>query len=225
MRIGILEDQLSQALLIKAWLEEAGHNCDHYSDGQAMINALTTGTPYDLLILDWILPGLSGEDVLRWIRQHLGWGLPVVFMTALDSEEHVVTALQGGADDYMVKPIRQYEMLARLTALARRLGIVERPPESAYRLDPDNFTIQFNSSSVKLTQREFELFAFLLARAGSLVSRKELMEGIWGVSPDLATRTIDQHAYRIRKVLQLDGSHGLSLDTVYGYGYRLKETN
>lgn len=225
MRIGILEDELFHALLIKAWLEEAGHSCVHYSDGQAMIDALAGGTTYDLLILDWLLPGLTGKDVLCWIRQHIGWDLPVVFMTALDSEENVVSALQAGADDYMVKPIRQMEMLARLTALARRLGIVERPQESLYKLDPANFSVLFNDGSAQLTHKEFELFAYLLARIGALVSRKDLMQAIWSVTPNLATRTVDQHAYRIRKALQLDGSHGLSLDTVYGFGYRLKETN
>jgi len=121
MRIVILEDDKDQADLLVAWLEEAGHQCTTYNDGNAFIRAYNKDS-YDIVLLDWMVPSLSGIEVLKHLRAHLDNVVPVVFITQRDSEDDIVEALQAGADDYMAKPVRHMETMARVDAIARRMG-------------------------------------------------------------------------------------------------------
>ncbi|MDH5694298.1 MAG: response regulator transcription factor, partial [Gammaproteobacteria bacterium] len=120
MRIGILEDDIHLGQLMQLWVAAAGHDCERYTTGEAIIEALEKKEQFDLLVLDWMLPGISGDKVLDWVRSNVGWEVPVIFITQKDSQEDIVSALERGADDYMIKPVTQMEMLARLTALGRR---------------------------------------------------------------------------------------------------------
>ena len=121
MRIALLEDDSHQAELLNLWLEAAGHTSTVFSAGKMLMKNMSYDS-FDLLMMDWNLPDISGDDVLRWVREHVDWRIPVLFVTARDSEEDIVRSLELGADDYMVKPIRRMELLARITALGRRVG-------------------------------------------------------------------------------------------------------
>jgi DNA-binding response OmpR family regulator len=178
-------------------------------------------------MLDWELPDVSGIQVLRWVRQHNDKLTPVLFITARPFEEDIVKALEEGADDYMVKPVRRTELLARANALWRRtragapaVEVLEFPP---YRIDTLERSIAFDGEPVELTQKEFELAVFLFRNAGRLLSRGHIFEAVWGRSATLSSRTTDTHLSRVRSKLKLQPEHGYRLVSVYNYGYRLED--
>ncbi|MDX2456927.1 MAG: response regulator transcription factor, partial [Gammaproteobacteria bacterium] len=119
MRIAILEDDADQVELMQSWLREVGHECQDFGTGSEFKTALKRET-FDLLVVDWNLPDTTGPEVLSWVREHLDWRIPVLFVTSRNHEEDIVYALEHGADDYMTKPVKQLETLARITALERR---------------------------------------------------------------------------------------------------------
>lgn len=228
MEIALLEDSPSDARLIKVFLESAGHKCVVYETGQALIDVLPDKT-YSLLIVDWELPDITGDEILQWVRTNIGWDLPVVFATGRDSTEDIVAMLDAGADDYMTKPVNLQEMLARITSLVRRSQY--KPPSNDV-VDIEPFTLDFNchriaisGNEVGLTPKEFELAGYLLSNIGHLISRGKLLKEIWGYGPEIQTRTIDIHISRIRKKLFLFEENGWKLTSIYHKGYRLERLN
>jgi len=226
MRIAILEDDLSQAELISLWLETAGHTCHHFQTAAAFQKNLVHES-YDLIILDWELPASSGIDVLKWVREQLGWELPVLFTTVRDSEEDIVTALKAGADDYIIKPLLESVTLARVYALARR---VAGNPQSDdvyeignYRANKKTGTISLDGKDIEMTDREFMLADALFHHVGNIISRGYILENIWGLSAAIDTRTIDTHISRIRQKLHLVPENGWRIKAVYQHGYRLEQ--
>lgn len=227
MRIALLEDDRDQAELMKLWIEDAGHQCIHFESGTAFLRAFKRDS-YDLLVLDWMLPESSGLEVLEWVRAHQDWPIPVLFVTQRDEEEDIVRALEKGADDYMAKPVKQLEMLARIAALGRRgrpapardQGSIDLPP---YRIDLVNHRVTVAGEEAKLTQKEYELCVFLFKNLGRVVSRSHLLQSVWGTSPDINTRTIDTHMSRIRSKLAITPESGWRLTSVYQHGYRLEQ--
>lgn len=226
MRIVILEDDRDQADLLLAWLEEAGHQCDVFPDGNAFIRAYTKDS-YDLVLLDWMVPKVSGIDVLRHLRNHLDTVVPVVFITQRDAEEDIVEALQAGADDYMAKPVRHMETMARVNAIARRMGFGDEHTSEQYDFTPYNIDtklrqISMNGENIEMTQKEYELTLFLFKNLGRVISRGHLLEMVWGTSSSLNTRTVDTHISRLRSKLNLDSQSNWKLTSVYRHGYRLE---
>ncbi|MFQ3243977.1 MAG: DNA-binding response OmpR family regulator [Arenicella sp.] len=226
MRIVILEDDQDQADLLVAWLEEANHNCDVFRDGNAFIRAYKKDS-YDLALLDWMVPKLSGIEVLRHIRAHVDSVVPVVFITQRDSEEDIVQALEAGADDYMTKPVRHNETMARVNAIARRMGFGDEntsdnyifPP---YKIDTRLRHVTLDDEVVDMTQKEYELTLFMFKNLGRVISRGHLLEMVWGTSSQLNTRTVDTHVSRLRSKLKLDEQSDWQLTSVYRHGYRLE---
>lgn len=223
--VALLEDDPAQSELVRTWLADAGHRCSHYTSGHPFLQAIGRDT-FDLLIIDWGLPDMGGDEVLRRVRTNLDWHVPVLFVTSRDREEDVVHALQCGADDYMTKPVNRGETLARIAALGRRAyldqekdHVIEIEP---YSIDMKNREISREGSVVELTQKEFELAAFLFRNKGRLLSRGYILETVWGTRPDLNTRTVDTHVSRIRNKLQLSPENGWRLSAVYQHGYRLE---
>ncbi|HRD71774.1 MAG TPA: response regulator transcription factor [Aquimonas sp.] len=223
--IGLVEDDPDQAVLFSYWLENAGYNVRVYQDAADFRRKLGVEA-VDLLLLDWNLPDESGLDVLKWLRSEGHTRLPVIFLTARNDEADIIDGLKAGADDYLTKPARQGELLARVGAMLRRMGLVseggtveELPP---YRIDFGKRRISLNERDVVLTEREFDLAAFLFRRRGRVVSRDALLEGVWNIRNDVATRTVDTHISRLRKKLELAGEHGWRLNAVYQHGYRLE---
>lgn len=203
----------------------AGYNVRIYQDAADFRRKLGVEA-VDLLLLDWNLPDESGLDVLKWLRAEGHTRLPVIFLTARNDEADIIDGLKAGADDYLTKPARQGELLARVGAMLRRMGLVNEggsvedlPP---FRIDFGKRRISLNDREVVLTEREFDLAAFLFRRRGRVVSRDALLEGVWNIRNDVATRTVDTHISRLRKKLELAGEHGWRLNAVYQHGYRLE---
>lgn len=227
MRIALLEDDEQLGHLMQLWMEAAGHNPHLYTTGDSFIKALSRDS-YDLLILDWMLPDISGDKVLDWVREHIGWHIPVIFVTQRDTEQDIVAALEKGADDYMIKPVKPMEMLARITAIGRRLSlenkdelVLDRAP---VMLDLRSHTVTVNGDEIPLTQKEFDLSVFLFQNVGRILSRAHILDSVWGRSPDLNTRTVDIHMSRLRKKLKFNKDTGWKLSGIYNHGYRLERT-
>jgi DNA-binding response OmpR family regulator len=223
MRIALLEDDSDQAQLVTLWLTDAGHEVTHFTAGDALLAELRHGR-FDLVVLDWLVPGLSGIEVLKRMRgQQLD--LPVLFLTQYDTEAKVVEALEAGADDYVAKPALRGVFVARVKALLRRSG-ADAPAEvehGQYRTDTADRAVIVAGAPVVLTEREFELAKYLLARFGKVVTRAELLKNVWRIAAEgLETRTIDTHMSKLRKKLHLDGGHGIKLTSIYNHGYRLE---
>ena len=225
MRIALLEDEKELAQLFKLWLEAAGHSCMSFASGQSFIKSVSRDS-FDLLLLDWMLPDLNGDEVLKWVRRHIDWRIPVIFVTARDEEKDIVYALENGADDYVVKPVKSLELLARITAVARRskLNTAENKiiRVGEFRINNAERNISRDGEPIKLTNKEFELAAFLFSNSGRLLSRNHLLDSVWGRGPGLNTRTVDTHVSRLRTKLGLAGEYGPTLKAIYHYGYRLE---
>ncbi len=227
MRIVILEDDRDQADLLVAWLEEAGHQCTVYSDGNAFIRAYNKDS-YDIVLLDWMVPNLSGIEVLKHMRSHLDNVVPVVFITQRDAEEDVVRALEAGADDYMTKPVRHLETMARVNAIARRMGFGDEHTSDSYDFKPYSLDarlrqVKLNDKVIEMTQKEYELTLFLFKNLGRVISRGHLLEMVWGTSSKLNTRTVDTHISRLRSKLEIEAQENWQLTSVYRHGYRLEQ--
>ena len=227
MRIALLEDDQDQVDLVCAWLKAAGHSCHAYLLGKDLVREAQRET-FDLFLLDWEVPGMSGAEVLLWIRANLAEQAPVLFVTARQREEDIVHALSSGADDYMVKPLGKFELLARIDALGRRARPVPRQDADVLefgrlRVDCQSRQVRLDGQEVTMTQKDCELAVFLLRNVGRLLSRGHIMEAVWGQSADLNTRTVDTHVSRIRGKLQLTPENGWRLSAVYQHGYRLEQ--
>ena len=227
MRIALLEDEQDQSDLVCAWLKAAGHSCHAYTLGKDLVRDVQRET-FDLFLLDWEVPGMSGADVLVWIRANLAEQVPVLFVTARAREEDIVYALSSGADDYMVKPLAKFELLARIEALRRRARPNQRSDEGTLefgrlRVDCHSRQVRLDGQEVTMTQKDYELTVFLLRNIGRLLSRGYILEAVWGQSAELNTRTVDTHISRIRGKLQLTPEHGWRLSAVYQHGYRLEQ--
>ena len=224
LRIALLEDSLEQSERVAGWINSRGYPCDAFDSAEGFQRAFKK-TSYDVVVLDWALEtGSSGIDVLHWLRNTITSDVPVIFVTARQTEEDIVMALQAGADDYLPKPVRQQELLARLYALARRaqpdVDLLECPP---YVFDTQSRNVRFNDESIKLTEKEYELALFLFRNRGRVLSRQHLLASVWGTSAELNTRTVDTHASRLRKKLRLLESGRWKLTSIYQHGYRLEE--
>jgi DNA-binding response OmpR family regulator len=225
MRIAILEDDPSQLELLGHWLALAGHDPQRFEHGQELLKAIGL-EHFDLLILDWNLPDLSGIDVLRRIRQSAK--TPVIFCTSRDGQDDVVTALREGANDYLQKPIRRMELLARIESVTRRARKTNEPPESfdvdCFQVDCTARIITRDGVVAELSEKDFDLAVLLLQNLGRLLSRRYIQELVWGASGRVTSRTIDTHVSRIRSKLGLVYERGWELRAVYAHGYRLERT-
>jgi len=226
-RIASLEDDPSQGELIRQTLAGAGYDCVLHTESRALLAALRAGTRFDLLLLDWHLPDLSGEDVLRWVRAHQGYAVPVLFLTSRTREEDLVQALQAGADDYIVKPFRSAELLARVAASLRRrhaAGPAETAPLELgpYVFDPVKRVATLHGDPVALAAKEFDLALLFFRNIGRLLSRDALAASVWNREVPATSRTLDTHLSNIRQKLRLRPENGMRLSASYALGYRLE---
>lgn len=222
MYFAVVEDSRSQAEVLKALLKSEGYQVKIFAEGQACIDAMKSQT-FDFFVIDWTLPDMGGDDVLKHIREHCGWDVPVIFCTARVSEENAADILRLGADDFIPKPIRYMEFMARVEALLRRrrasASAVMR--QGSIELDLAGRRIKLAGVEVDLTQREFDLAVIFLRNVGRVLPREELLASVWVRETEVDSRTVDTHASRLRKKLGLGGESGLMLSSVYGQGYRL----
>jgi two-component system response regulator RegX3 len=226
VHIALLEDDKDQSILMQALLEDAGHKCVVFGSGKNMTMALLRES-YDLLILDWLVPDMNGLEVLKWVRDTLDWKIPVLFITQKEKEEDIVRALQGGADDYMSKPVKRAEMLARIDSISRRAQQVTDDDELEfvpYTLQRSAKTVKFNGQNIEITRKEFELTLFLFRNVGRVLSRGYILETVWGRSAEVNTRTVDTHVSRLRRKLTISAENGWKLTSIYQHGYRLEKS-
>ncbi|SDC75565.1 two component transcriptional regulator, winged helix family [Cupriavidus sp. YR651] len=227
MRIASVEDDVSQAEQIVQLLDEAGFTCASFATGSAFLRALRDQA-FDLLIMDWQLPDVSGYEVVSWVRQHSGRLPPILFLTSRMEEADIVAGLAIGADDYLAKPIRPGEFIARVRALLRRAY-----PDAAhddqlirqgdYVIDVRRRVIMLSGLNIELSPREFDLALFLFRNIGRLLSRDVIEQAVWGRAMEAGSRTLDTHISRLRIKLALRPDHGVRLMSVYSHGYRFEE--
>jgi len=225
LRIALLEDDIEQAERAASLLNGVGHQVNVFERGRLLLKQLNSES-YDLIMLDWEIPDVSGYEVLQTIRGKLSLQTPVLFLTHRDAEEDVVQALEAGADDFLVKPPRERELLARVDAVGRRsrdnLPQEETLVVTPFRIDLKRREIERDGAVAELTRREFEVALLLFRNVGKVLSRGHIMQAVWGQSGITLTRTVDMHVSRVRKVLGLSAAIGLRLTAIYGYGYRLE---
>lgn len=223
MRIGVLEDDVTQLELYKLWLSTAQHQCQFYSTVADFLAAFKS-EKFDLLIIDMSLPDGTGDKVLIWVRENLGWDIPIIVVTARDAESDVVSTLRLGADDYVVKPPKYFELIARIEALGRRNKAVQQQviKLGVYEIHRDNREILMAGKAIELTQKEYEVACYLFQNPGRLLSRVHLLEVIWGLQAEIDTRTVDTHVSRLRRKLNIYPENGWEIISVYGYGYRVE---
>lgn len=222
MHIGVLEDDEDQQALLGLWLSGSDHTLTVFGKVALMLEGLRQ-EHFDALLLDWRLPDGSGAEVIQWVRRNIGWKIAILVLTTCDDEVTVVQALQAGADDFVVKPPKQAELIARLSAAARRASPGGLPVLrlGAYEIDIPRHILSMDGAPVTLTQKEFDLAVCLFQSPAKLLSRDHLLNKVWGLHVEVDTRTVDTHVSRLRKKLVLDGSRGWKMSPVYGYGYRL----
>jgi two-component system, OmpR family, response regulator len=221
MRVLVIEDELRMARLVKRALEEEGHAVDIAGDGPEGL-WLATENPYAAIVLDVMLPGFDGFELCRRLRKAHIWA-PVLMLTARDQVGDKVRGLDAGADDYLVKPFSLLELAARLRALARRGGEA-RPvvlTEGDLRLDPASKRVWRAETEIQLSPKEFSLLEFFLRHPGTVLTRSQIIEGVWDFAYDGGSNIVDQYVnYLRRKVDQPFGRH--DIETVRGMGYRLR---
>ncbi|AMR26121.1 DNA-binding response regulator [Hymenobacter psoromatis] len=224
MKILLVEDEPSVAAFLHQGLTEQGYTVDLAADGLLGLHRAQS-TQYDCLILDQMLPGLSGLEVCRQVRAH-DPGVPILMLTALGETDDKIRGLDAGADDYLVKPFAFAELLARLRALVRRR--TDAPAATAplrladLTLDPATKRVERAGQPIQLTAREFALLEYLLRHQGRVVSRAELLEHVWDMNFDTGSNVIDVYINFLRK--KADKGYPTKLiHTLVGMGYVLRE--
>jgi two-component system, OmpR family, response regulator len=222
MRVLVVEDELKMASLVRRGLVEEGHAADVAGTGEDAL-WLAQAHPYDAIVLDVMLPGQSGFETCRRLRNAGVWS-PVLMLTARDGVEDRVAGLDAGADDYLVKPFSFAELLARLRALVRRGG-VERPTELTVgdlRLDPATRRAWRGEAEIALSPKEFALLETFMRRPGRVLSRLQLIEHAWDFAYENRSNVVDVYVRYLRE--KIDRPFGAeSLETVRGVGYRLRD--
>jgi len=228
MRIAVLDDDVSQLQFVSETLTEAGHHCYMFAEGRTLIHRMQRET-FDLVTLDWNVVDMQGDVVLSWIRKNTAANLPVLFMTSRASEQDIVYALNAGADDYVVKPVANSVLVARVASLLRRSYQQEAPTTSQqfgeYLFDLQEGKLFRSGTVVSLSQKEFQLALLLFRNFARPLSRAHILETVWKHSSDIPTRTLDTHISAVRVKLDLRPQNGYCIVPIYGYGYRLEKLN
>lgn len=230
-RILVVEDQLEIRQLIVLHLKREGFEVEEVGDGE-QARALLTSRTFDMVILDWMVPSLSGLELTRWMRKRstLAVHTPVLFVTAKTEPEHVATGLDAGADDYIGKPFDTLILMARVNALLRRQDWLRAQPGTANPrlvlgdlvLNTQTFEVTMSGQNVDLTRSEFKLLESLLQNQGKVLSRESIIEQIQGEGVNVVGRTVDTHVFGLRKKL---GEYADLIETIRGVGYRVRYLN
>lgn len=227
MKILLVEDDAELCSVIQKALEKEKYIVDCVSDGEtAMFYALNTEYAYDLAIIDRMLPVIDGLTIIKAMRKK-GIRIPVIIITAMDALDNRIEGLDGGADDYLVKPFHIRELSARVRALIRRPADLQLSGKLQYgdlTFDKENRKLSSDGKSVQLTARETELFSVLLQSPEKLFNREQLVLKIWGTSSEVEAGNVDNYISFLRKRLRELNSF-CKITTVYGAGYKLEKNH
>jgi DNA-binding response OmpR family regulator len=224
MRFAVVDDDNAALELIEKSIRYIGHECHTFPKGELLLKALRRES-FDFLILDWELPDITGVEIIKRLRVDHKDLIPILLLTNRRDERDLIHGLSVGADDFMSKPVRVGEFLARVKALIRRTW-ENRIPQNYqwgdYTFHPESNSAEYKGETIRLKNKKFELALFLFQNQGRLLSRQHLLEQIWGIqSPAVNSRTLDTHISTLRKKLYLQPENGYYLTSVYGIGYRL----
>jgi DNA-binding response OmpR family regulator len=218
-RVVLIEDEADIAEAIGYQLERAGMQVRIARTGEEGLEAVRRGV--DLVLLDLNLPGMDGLEVCRMIRRQAATAhVPIIIVSARSEEVDRVLGLEMGADDYVVKPFSLKELAARCRVALRRASEGEAPQgyrDENWEIEFDAYIVRYKGEEIRLTHKEFELFRYLVERAGRVLTRERLLERVWGYESDVETRSIDAHIRRLRLKLGAARRH---VETVVGLGYR-----
>jgi two-component system copper resistance phosphate regulon response regulator CusR len=223
MRILLVEDETSIADFIKEGLTEEGFAVDVAYNGKTGVQlALDNLAEYDVILLDWMLPGMSGIEICRSVRKE-NTEVPIIFLTARDTTDDVVFGLEAGANDYIRKPFVFEELLARIRVLMRnKQGDTSIFRNGDIELNVESHRVTKNSKTIDLTQKEFALLEFLLRNKGKVSRRTRIIEKVWDIHFDYDNSVIDVYINFLRKKLDEPGKESF-IETIRGVGYRINE--
>ena len=226
MRIAVLDSDRSQADLICQVLTSAGHTCQSFDSGKELLSQLRKDS-VDMLILDWHVADLSGVEVVRRAKEKLPATTPMMFLTNSSGEDDIVAGIGAGADDYMIKPLRRGELVARVQALLRRAYPSQNGAEQLtfgpYVFETRPGRLLMDGVVIEVTHKEFYLALLFFRNIGRPLSRAYIHEAVWIRETAVPSRTMDTHVSRVRNKLQLRPENGFRLVPVYSYGYRLEK--
>jgi DNA-binding response OmpR family regulator len=221
----VVDDEPTIAEVVSRYLERAGYRTTIAADGLQALEVAAAHHP-DLVVLDLMLPGIDGLEVMRRLREQNNDRTAVILLTAKGEESDRVIGLRLGADDYVVKPFSPAELVARVDAVLRRIDSTparEAPIElSDMTIDPGARRVFVRGEEVQLTQREFDVLLFLARHPGQVFSRNQLMDAVWQYSFYTDTSTVTVHIRRLRAKIEADPEQPLHIQTVWGVGYRFQ---
>lgn len=227
-RMLVVEDDQDLGDGLEAFFESRGFEVQRASDGDGALQRMTSVPGYDIVLLDVMMPGRDGLEVLREARK-LGVTAPVLMLTARGEQDAKLQAFGLGADDYVTKPFNADELAARVNAVMRRSA----PPDAPGTMDVfcfgdiqvnfSNHTASVGESEVQFTALEFNILRYFIQHRGRTVSRKQLLRDVWGISGEITTRTIDRHVASLRKKIESDPAVPRYIETVYGIGYKFMD--
>lgn len=223
MKVLVVEDEKGVSSFIKRGLEENGFQVSQAFDGSTGLN-LALRNKFDVVVLDIIMPEMNGLEVCMKLREEYGNDISILMLTAVGTTDDVVDGLNRGADDYLVKPFKFKELLARIQVLGRRKVQTPRVLKVAdLEMNTDSKEVKRNNTVIGLTSREYRLLDYLLRNKNRVVSRMDILENVWEVNHDLGTNVVEVYINYIRK--KIDQGHGNSLiKTVVGMGYIVKDS-
>ncbi len=222
-KILLVEDEINISSFIERGLTEFGHEVSVAGDGVAGWEIIEK-EKFQLLILDIIMPGMTGLELCRKYRNVYGFYVPVIMLTALGTTEDIVNGLDAGADDYLVKPFSFQELTARVNAMLRRFGndvIIKTQSFADLSLEPESHRVIRNGKIINLTIREYRLLEYLMSHAGKPVSRADLIKYVWDKEPDRNMNVVDVYVNYLRSKID-KGSRKKLIRTVTGVGYMLE---
>jgi DNA-binding response OmpR family regulator len=222
----VVDDEPTIADVVSRYLERAGYDVAVARDGKSALAQAAERRP-DLVVLDLMLPGIDGLEVMRRLRELERDRMAIVLLTAKGEETDRVTGLRLGADDYVVKPFSPAELVARVDAILRRVDTSpeQQPPLifDGLTIDPSARRVQIDGDEVALTQREFDLLLFFARHPGQAFTRQQLMDQVWQYSFYTDTSTVTVHVRRLRAKIESDPERPRFLETVWGVGYRFSQ--
>ncbi|MDU0354254.1 phosphate regulon transcriptional regulator PhoB [Paraglaciecola aquimarina] len=221
-RILLVEDEAPIRDMLKFVLEQSGYETIEAEDYQVALDRIVEPYP-DLILLDWMLPGGTGIQLAKKLKQHeYARDIPIIMLTAKGEEEDKIRGLESGADDYVTKPFSPKELVARVKAVIRRVTPTSSEDAIEFkglRLDPVSHRVTSNDSPIEMGPTEFKLLHFFMTHAERVYSREQLLDNVWGTNVYVEDRTVDVHIRRLRKALSVF-SHENMIQTVRGAGYR-----